>query len=269
MEPHLSYDPPPGFERRFVPRGADQKQLAELSQWHHPREVGYILRVPGFEVTPAQFRLLAGLYDGEIAYLDAKLDELFRGLVQRGILKDTLLIVTSDHGEHLGDHDLMDHKMSVYDALIRVPLIVRYPGVVPQGVRIRGQVQNNDLFPTVLRICGVARTPPAGAALLPFDNRLPTRTHTFAEFGPPTEFLGILRRRFPGVPYAQYDRSLVAIRGPRYKYIWASDGRSELYDIVHDPNELRDLAAALPKISRGLFEQVLEFRADGASQEPP
>jgi arylsulfatase A-like enzyme len=261
MEPHFSYDPPPGFERAFVPRGTDPAQLAELREWKNPREVGYLLRVPGYEVTPGQFRILSGLYDGEIAYLDSKLGELFRGLEKRGILKDTLLIVTSDHGEHLGDHALMEHKFSVYDALIRVPLIVRYPGVVPQGVRVRGQVQTNDLFATVLRICGVQRQPPPGARFLPFDNRQATREYTFAEFGPPSEFVRVLRRHFPGVPNAQFDRSLVAIRGPRYKYIWASDGRCELFDILQDPGETRDVSASLPNVSKELLARVLAFSA--------
>jgi arylsulfatase A-like enzyme len=265
MEPHLSYDPPEGFEG-FLPAGADPAQVAEVRGWQHPREVGYILRVPGYDVTPAQFRLLSGLYDGEIAYLDSKIGELFQGLEKRGVLKDTLLIVTSDHGEHLGDHALMDHKMSLYDALIRVPTIIRYPGVVPQGVRVKGQVQNNDIFPTVLRLCGLERTPPAGAAVLPFDDRQPTRELTFAEFGPPTEFLQILQRRFPGVPYAKFDRSLVSVRGSRYKYIWASDGRSELYDLERDSGETRNVAAALPKVAQELRDRVLAFRSRRAER---
>jgi arylsulfatase A-like enzyme len=260
MEPHLSYDPPEGFDRAFVPRGTDPAQVAELRAWKHPREVGYILRVPGYEVTREQFRILDALYDGEIAYLDSMIGELIGSLARRDALEDTLLIITADHGEHLGDHDLMDHKMSLYDALIHVPLIIRYPRAVPQGVRIRGQVQNNDLFATVLGLCGIKRPLPTGARTLPFDNSQPTREYAFAEFGPPTEFLRILRRRFPEAPYAQFDRSLVAIRGPRYKYIWASDGRSELFDIVRDPGETRDISAAFPKVSKELLGRVLAFR---------
>jgi arylsulfatase A-like enzyme len=259
MEPHLSYDPPETFEG-FVPRGTDPAQLAELRRWKHPREIGYILRVPGYEVTSDQFRTLTALYDGEIAYLDSMIGELIGSLTKRGALEDTLLIITSDHGEHLGDHGLMDHKMSLYDALIHVPLIIRYPRGVPQGVRIRGQVQNNDLFATVLGMCGVKRPPPAGARSLPFDNSQATRDYTFAEFGPPGEFLNILRHRFPQAPCAQFDRSLVAIRGPRYKYIWASDGRSELFDIVRDPGETRDISAAFPQVSKELLGRVLAFR---------
>jgi len=262
MEPHLPYDPPAGFESDFVPKDADAGELAELRGWKHPREVGYILHVPGYEVSDHQFRLLRALYDGEIAYLDSKIDELIRGLAERNVLEDTLLIITSDHGEHIGDHGLMDHKMSLYEALIHVPLIVRYPRAVPQGVRIHGPVQTNDLFPTVLRLCGIERPAPSGSAPLPFDNDTATRELTFAEFGPPTEFLRILRRRFPEAPYARFDRSLVAVRGPRYKYIWASDGRSELYDIADDPDETREVSATFPNVTREMAERVRAFRAD-------
>jgi arylsulfatase A-like enzyme len=259
MEPHLPYAPPRGFESRFLPEGAAPGRLAELREWKHPREVGYILGVAGYEVTREQFRGLDALYDAEIAYVDSKIGDLVHGLESRGRLEDTLLIVTSDHGEHLGDHDLMDHKFSLYDALIHVPLIIRYPRAVPQGVRVRGHVQTNDLFATVLGMAGVRRSTPPGAGFLPFENGPAKREHTIAEFGPPTEFLRVISSRFPGASYARFDRSLVAIRGPRYKYIWASDGGSELFDVVRDPHEERDLSAELVDVVEDLHAKLLAF----------
>jgi len=263
LEPHLPYTPPASFERRFVPSSAPRAVVDELRGWQTPRELGYILRVPGLEATSDQFRLLGDLYDAEIAYLDSKVGELVQALESRGILKDTLLIVTSDHGEHLGDHHLMDHKMSVYDALIRVPLIVRYPVVVPAGVRIRGPVQTNDVFPTVLKLCGIERPGTGDAAVLPMREEDVVRQDTFAEFGRPTEFLKIATKNFPGVDVAPFDRSLVAVRGPRYKYIWATDGRSELFDLGSDPGEEHDLSAGRPEAQEHLRGEVLAFR-DGA-----
>jgi arylsulfatase A-like enzyme len=268
MEPHFSYNPPAGFERSFLPAGADPTQVAGLREWKHPRELGYILHVPGYEVTPNQFQLLGDLYDGEIAYVDSKLDELIRGLEKRDLLDETLLIVTADHGEHLGDHELMDHKMSVYDALIHVPLIIRCPRGVHRGVRIRGQVQTNDLFASVLGMCGVERPLPSGAAALPLDNRQAAREYAFAEFGPPTRFLQIMRNRFPTARSMPFDRSLVAIRGPRYKYIWASDGRCELFDIARDPGETKDLSVSLPKVAKELSDRVLAFRSPHPDDRP-
>lgn len=262
MEPHLPYAPPEAFARRFVPVGTPPDVLAELRGWQHPRELGYVLRVPGYGVTPEQFRILGALYDAEIACLDSRIDDLVRGLEARGLLESTLVIVTSDHGEHLGDHALMDHKMSLYDALIHVPLIVRYPPRIPRGVRIRGLVQTNDVFPTVLGLCGVARRAPRGAFPLPLRDGDTVRDRALSEFGPPTEFLRIAAGRFPGVSFARFDRSLAAVRESRYKYIWSSDGRSELYDLANDPGEEHDLAANLVDVRKRLHERLVAFRED-------
>jgi arylsulfatase A-like enzyme len=269
MEPHLPYAPPEAFARRFVPGGTPPDLLAELRGWKHPRELGYVLRVPGYGVTPEQFRILGALYDAEIACLDSKIDDLVRGLEARGLLDDTLLIVTADHGEHLGDHELMDHKMSVYDALIHVPLILRYPPRVPQGVRIRGLVQTNDVFPTVLGLCGVARKAPRGAFPLPLREADTVRDRAVTEFGPPTEFLRIANGQFPGSSLSRFDRSLVAIRESRYKYIWSSDGRSELYDLVSDPGEDHDLAAEREGVRQRLHERLVTFREDASGGPSP
>jgi arylsulfatase A-like enzyme len=263
IEPHLPYAPPASFEQRFLSSSAPRAQVEALRGFKTPRELGFILRVPGYQLTGDQLRILADLYDGEIAYVDSKVGELVQALERRGILKDTLLVVTSDHGEHLGDHRLVDHKMSVYDALIRVPLIVRYPGVVPAGVRIRGPVQTNDVFPTVLELCGIDRPRHRDAIALPFREGDVRRRTTFAEFGRPTEFLRIATSSFAGVDVAPFDRSLVAVRGPRYKYIWATDGRSELFDLRADPGEEHDLSATRREIVERMRREALAFR-DGA-----
>ena len=72
MEAHLPYAPPRGFESRFLPAGIEPDQLGELRRWKHPREVGYIFGVAGYEVTREQFRGLDALYDAEIAYVDSE-----------------------------------------------------------------------------------------------------------------------------------------------------------------------------------------------------
>jgi arylsulfatase A-like enzyme len=152
--------------------------------------------------------------------------------------------------------------------LIHVPLIIRYPKVAPRDVRVRGQVQTNDLFAKILELCGVERPLPTGAAPLPLDNRHATREYAFAQFGPPTRFLQVMRSRFPTAHAAPFDRSLLAIRGPRYKYIWASDGRSELFDIVQDSGETQDLSASLPKVAKELSDRILAFREPHPGERP-
>jgi hypothetical protein len=126
-------------------------------------------------------------------------------------------------------------------------------------MRVHGQVQTNDLYAMLLGIAGVARPAPAGARPLPLDNDQRPREYAVAEWGPPSRFLRIMYSRFPETP-RRFDRSLVAVRGPRYKYIWGSDGRSELFDIVRDPGETRDLSAELEDVSRELRSRVFAFR---------
>src|SRR5262245_7906408 len=101
------------------------------------------------------FAVLQACYDGALASIDAEIGTLTAWLRQRGLLERTLLIITSDHGENIGDHGLMSHAYSLHDTLIHVPLIVRYPACFPPGQRVTQQVQLTDLFPTLLDVVGL------------------------------------------------------------------------------------------------------------------
>lgn len=253
FEPHLPYRPPPPFDRKFLPAGADPQMVEEVRKWAHPREVGYSLRIPGMEVSPAQFEILTSQYDGEIAYLDQRVADLLSEFRDREILDNTVVVVTSDHGEHLGDHGLMDHKMSLYDTLIHVPLIVRYPPAVPSNQRVRSQVQTIDLFSTLLDLCRIEPPGMTASRVLPFrDVADSSRPYTFAEFGKPDLFLKVFSEKFPGIDYSSFDRSLKTVRTDRYKLIWASDGRHELYDIAGDPGETVNLYKSRADVAENL-----------------
>lgn len=258
FEPHLPYRAPPPWDKRFADPDAPRAEVSRVRSWQHPREVGYLLGVPGQEITPEQFGWLEEQYDGEIGYLDTHLGRLFDGLRERGALDRTLVIVTSDHGEHFGEHGLMDHKMSLYEPLIHVPLILRYPGAAAPG-RVSSPVQTNDVFPTVLALAGSDRAAPPGSRslLAPGEGR----RHTFAEFARPKIFLEMMARRFPGADYAGFDRSLRAVRGDGFKLIRPSKGEVELYDLRHDPDERRNLAPERPEVVERLGAVLEAFEA--------
>src|SRR4029077_14279807 len=101
------------------------------------------------------FTVLQAFYDGALASLDEEIGALVTWLRQRRLLDRTLLIITSDHGENIGDHGLMSHAYSLHDTLIHVPLLVRYPALFPPGQRVTQQVQLTDLFPTMLDVLGL------------------------------------------------------------------------------------------------------------------
>jgi arylsulfatase A-like enzyme len=262
FEPHLPYRPTRPFDGAFLPEDADAKEVEELRSFYSPREYAYILDIPWVPVDDEGLEILTALYDGEIAYVDSIIGRLVEGLKSRGRLDDTLLVITSDHGEHLGEHHMLDHKLSLYEPLLQVPLILWNPKRIPKGMRIETQVQTHDVFGTLLDFAGVDRE---SAPRLPFADDGERRT--FAELAYPKIFLDAIDRELPGLgqrtlPFA---RSLKAVRGPRYKLIEGSDGSVELYDLDADPDESRDLADELPQVVARLKKSLDELDEDPGS----
>ena len=92
---------------------------------------------------------LIDLYDAEILHLDYILGRIIQDLKDQRLWKNTLLILTSDHGENFGDHGHVSHLFSLHESLTLIPLIVHYPDVFPPGTQNDSPVQLVDLFPTV------------------------------------------------------------------------------------------------------------------------
>jgi len=188
-------------------------------------------------------------YDGEVAWSDELVGRLDAALTRLGIRDDTLIVVTSDHGESLGEHGEAVHGFFLYEATIRVPLIVRGPGIAP-GARIQATVQTIDLFPTVLSLAGVPVPSPervAGRSLMPAFRGMPMEDQpAFAE------------SLTPRIHYGWSD--LRSVREGRWKFVLAP--RPELYDLDRDPGELRNLADAEPARVRALRTGLDRHLAD-------
>jgi len=138
FDPHWPYMPPAGFE-------VSPTQPVDLS--------GKLLPPEASDATNLQ-RMIRG-YRGEVRYADSQLGRLVARLRLLGLLESSVLVVTSDHGEGLGDHGLLGHSANLHEELVRVPLFVRAPGVAA-GRRLRGLVQLEDLMPTALALLGVS-----------------------------------------------------------------------------------------------------------------
>ncbi|MCA1727419.1 MAG: sulfatase, partial [Actinobacteria bacterium] len=160
LDAHLRYWPPEPFRGRHLPRGVDDARAEGTDQ--SPKR--FYLGESG--LGPDDFEILRGLYRGEITYLDARLGELVRILERRGRWDGSLLAVTSDHGENIGDHGLMDHQACVYQTLLWVPLLVRHPGRM-DGTRSDALVQTHDLGPTILQAAGASFAGEIDATPLP------------------------------------------------------------------------------------------------------
>jgi arylsulfatase A-like enzyme len=177
-----------------------------------------------------------------------------------------MVIITADHGENIGDHHMMAHKYCLYDTLLHVPLIIRYPAGTVAPRRVEHQVQTLDLLPTVLAMLGDA-VPEIRSFLQGYDLLSSTR-HDFAIAEQAQPDLSTFRKRFPGTDVSRFDRALTMIRTERYKYIWASDGKHELYDLQTDSKEQCNIVAERPDLTEDLDRRLAEWRGSFEEARP-
>jgi choline-sulfatase len=176
---------------------------------------------------PFRTRFAARPYDGEVAYADAQLGRLVAWLDRGGLRGRTLVVVTSDHGESLGEHGEDEHMLFVYDATLRVPLLMSWPGRLPAAGLVSGQFRGVDLMATLLELLGVPSPATSGASRASqalAGGRLPDN-ECYAE-----SLYGSLH--FGWAP-------LRALRAEGWKYVDAP--RAELYRVTEDPRELTNL----------------------------
>ncbi len=205
---------------------------AALEWLRRPRARPFFLWLHLFDVhaphvAPEPFaRRFPDAYDGEIAYVDSQIARLLRLLSVLGLERDTLVLLTADHGESLGEHGEETHGILLYDATLRVPLILRLPARVPRGASSARPVGLTDVAPTVLELCGLPPNPRVQGVSLLATQVAPRALWAASEY-----------------PARQYGWApLRALRVDGLKYISAP--RPELYDLARDPGEAHNLAAA-------------------------
>jgi arylsulfatase A-like enzyme len=244
---HSPYLPPPGTERRFglMPR-TEQDLLFLTDYWS---KLDKVALQPHFQT------LARDCYDNCIAYLDEQIGLLMDALKQRGLFEQTLVIVTSDHGEGLGEHELYDHGESLYRTEIHVPLLMLLPGRAHAGTLVRETASLRDLAATIVEQAGLARAAPfPGRSLARFwsDSSQPA--------GPDGDSVAVSELDAPN-PASTNDGRSPAKRGPlaaiaedEFVYIRNTrDGTEELFNERDDPYELQNrarLAASQPLIAR-------------------
>ena len=159
FDPHYDYVPPADHDR-FDPdyRG----EVDGRNFWMNPQVSVIDPQEPSGRRRVADDRdveHLRALYAGELSWTDSQVGRLLDGLEALGLDESTLVIVTSDHGDEFFEHGAIGHRRTLYEEVLRIPLLLRLPGVLPQGERIEGPVATNDVFGTVLELCGLPAVP--------------------------------------------------------------------------------------------------------------
>lgn len=238
---HVPYAPPTEYYRNNSKRGLER--ILHIVKGIKPSEMQ----------RRARHEILAR-YNGSIEYVDHEIGRLIEHLKVCEILDQTLIILTSDHGESLTEHGIYFGHICLYDAIIHVPLIFRYSGM-PKNRRIRGFVQHFDIVPTILDLLDVKNKDFDGKSVMPLiygeTNQL--RSAVFAE-------------------EAHYQRKR-AIRTSSYKYIHALSpkgaicrncgrihgGMEELYDLHKDPKETQNIIKDKPDVANALKERLSKW----------
>jgi arylsulfatase A-like enzyme/Tfp pilus assembly protein PilF len=192
-------------------------------------------------------------YDGEVAYTDSVLGEVLDFLARKQWYEDCMVLLTSDHGEDLGEHGENTHGYFLYESTIRVPLLIKFPRSQHAGKVIAAQARTIDIMPTILQFAGVDSPGRIeGRSLLPVIESGPP--------GAPDEAYG---ETF--YPYYHFGWSpLLYIRTGKFKYIYAP--RPELYDLGADPGEKKNLATTNRTLANQLRDRLrAAYRQSGES----
>lgn len=243
VNPHAPYDPPQEHLEKFrgdglIPRGP---KLESVVGYHGG--INRNLVVEGEDHLGDYF----DRYDAEIAYADQHIARVLEALESSKFKNTTLVVFTSDHGESLGEHDYyFDHGFNVFNPCLRIPLILYFPGIVPEGERRQSVVSSLDIFPTILDLARVSYPPGLeGSSVVPLLNLSKSEIREKLHFQNDHHQLALISGRLKLIAYPRTEES---------------DRRYELYDMFEDPGEVNDRFAEAESTVEPLRAELERFR---------
>jgi arylsulfatase A-like enzyme len=261
LECHWNYVPPRRFERLFAPSSFTWAHSAHRRIRERRRAA-----VDGFLHADAAGRdLLWHLYDAELATVDDRVGALLVQIERAGYLDNSVVVITSDHGELLGEGGLVSHQGSLHQHLVHVPFLARIPGA--GAGRIGGLVQTTDVFAGICGVLGVdvpvrLHGRPFGVDPFRLGPRDDGRDYAFSEWSHWGEAKLIrMRRRSPGFDFDRIPRGIEAVQDGRYKLVVdMGSGQERVYDLDADPSEQTDVSAARPDVGVRLHSALQMWR---------
>jgi arylsulfatase A-like enzyme len=242
FDPHRPYTPPRGYDD--LPHAREQSYVSDLAV------------IQGTPLPPSQRAILLDRYDGEIRFMDHHVGRLLGALQAVDRYDNALIVVLSDHGETFGEHNLMEHGRWLYEEVLRVPLLVRFPGGRGSGTAVDDPVSVVDLLPMIAHEVGFSLPP--GVEGVPIGRRGLVLGESFRD---------ALAIKLWG---PRFNRDLITgVRWP-WKLIMSDGGFLELYRLDEDPEELQNLADGKTEndLKRDVERAVEAFRPPGIQSAP-
>jgi len=229
-KPHAPFDPPDPYDTMYDPHHVDppiEDPEYRPNEWTFYHLWQNRNKAPWGKTPPLLARMQRAHYYGSVSFVDSQIGRVLDFLDAHGAVGETIVVVTADHGEMLGDHYLYG-KRSWYDSASRVPLIISSPVEMPEGARNDDLVSHLGVVPTLLDLARVPfdRGTFGGQSLVPLLAGQPgsSREVLFGQYG-------------------ENEMAIYACMDQRYKYIYtAAEGREMLFDRLEDPQEQHDLS---------------------------
>ncbi len=261
MEAHRKYEPPHAYRQLFLP----PEHLSRSYRVDQSDPAVWQYALAGKPIyTAADLGILSALYDARVRELDDHFGDLMRVLAAEVMLDDTIVILTADHGEHLGEHRMLDHQYSVHNILVHVPLIVRWPRALRRQ-RVDSLVQTHDIFPTLLGWAGVKPEQPGkimarSLAEALSSKRAATSRPAYVQYLKwPTSQLEMLKRIDPGFDPTPWEVSYYVTCEERWKLIARQGGEVDLYDMWSDPGENHNIRNARLPTAERIYHRLLDW----------
>ena len=244
--PHDPWELPRRYWDRYDPAAIGPPAVPPIALEDadpHSRRLRAMCGVDEAGLTEAQVRRARHGYFAAISYLDERLGQVLDALGATGLVEDTIVIFTADHGEMLGERGLW-FKMAFFEAAARIPLLVRAPGRVAAGLRIAAPVSQLDLPPTLLALCG---HPDADEIAAGLDGTALGRLLGGSADGAAAPERGAVIAEYlaEGVT-----APALMVRRDRFKYVAYGEDPEQLFDLAADPHELEDLAGTADGVRR-------------------
>jgi arylsulfatase A-like enzyme len=251
MDAHRPYNIPPPFDTLYPGKNDS------INAFPNNRMSEEIMKLKR-GITDEERSHLISQYDGGIAYMDFQIGELIKRLKKIGLYENSLIIITSDHGEAFGERNLMEHGSSVYQDQVYVPLIVKFPKA-HEGHVVNEIVNSVDLMPTILDVLGYEISKDIQGMSLQSLKHEKSRNIISESY--PNNYLLSWHSRFHRVERAIYSWP--------YKFISSTAGKKELYDLSRDPDEKVNLYRSDDRISGELELQLNQRLNSVAVKFPP
>ena len=244
---------PEELESLEAERSADDV-FSAFDEWFSARETSrpffawlhfYDPHAPYTPPEPFATKYRADPYAGEVAYVDAVIGRVIGRLEEEDLLQRTVMAVVGDHGEGLGEHGERTHSLLIYNSTLHVPMILFGPGPIEAGARVQSLVRTIDLAPTLLELAGHQQGFGEGQSLVPLIER--------GEEDSESREADLIDAAYSESLYAQRNLGWSSVRGLEtgtHRLILGPD--PELYDLLVDPEEQHDLAAARPELIKEL-----------------